>query len=202
MRFEAFLDMYGSRWRPLGEADGLPEWIKEIGLPGIQEGVMRVAIARIAAAHLNRQKETGYIVEKPRLGEVMMAYREAEEKATAYEMPDIKCSHCHGSGWCLAVRHSQGWFATPGRMVPRGPGNWTILCIPCHCAAGGHVLAPRERQSDGSWSARPYPQEYRDQLIPYHVGPPSENVRAREVCSRQLESEDEVRATTRMGGAV
>lgn len=191
MQWGEFAHQFASRFRPLGSDDGVPEWIREIEKPEIEAGVMRVALARIDADHRDRAGKTGYTVASPRLGEVLAVYREveAEEDARPYQFPDYKCAHCEGYGWCWTVKHSTGFYADPGRLTPRGPGHWYLQLVPCHCPAGGQVLAPKPHDATKDQAPRPYPQAYRDGLRRYHCGPVGNLAEARETWNRQLEIE-------------
>jgi hypothetical protein len=165
MNFAKFERMFGSRFRPLGEADGLPEWAAEIGRPEVDEGTMRTVLARLSDRHRRMTAELGREPDKPRLGEIMAMYGAVakETAATAWrETADrLRCSHCDGSGWAMAVRHESGRYALPTGAVRALGGRWSIVAVPCHCPLGGSVPAP---------GGGTYPQQFRDRLRPYHCG--------------------------------
>jgi len=79
MNFEAFSKQYAARFRPLGDADGLTEWIRDIDKPEIEAETMRMALNQIEDHHHRLSDDGVRTIAAPRLGEVMIAYRRVAE---------------------------------------------------------------------------------------------------------------------------
>lgn len=146
MDMKRFSDLYASRFRPLNEADGLPEWKREIERPEIDADIMRGALGAIFDHHQRLSEDGAKIIGAPRLGEVMLAYRRAAESSRRPDQEEAGkyrplpfCGACNrGTMWVL-IDLDNCELVDP--LHPReGRGSTVAIRTICTCQVDGNGL--------------------------------------------------------------
>jgi len=145
MQFNEFLDIYGARFKPLYEADGLTEWRNKVKPAHVDPAVMRTALDELAATY-----RTGS--DGPRVQTVMEAYSRAEARSRIGFVPDHVCQTCGNSGWSMGLKTAAGYWINPAYPEHVGEALYHTP-IPCYCDLG-RMATITDKMPGGLPSAR------------------------------------------------